>query len=288
MRTVLGVFILCIAGTPNLRAQGTADNGKSLIWYESLTGTSSSLGNVSRLDSMLGYNFNHHFALDFGAPILFVHSSSSTTTNLRSASGLGDIYGDVRFTVRNPLANFVSNLRATVPTGSTKDNFSSGRATVDWSNHFDRTFGHVTPFADIGVANTVPDSTYFVRPYTTLGVTGHFDAGASVRILPLLNLRASGYAIEPSGQQKVFSRFLNRQATPGNSASHGRVFQAAPETTGTADIARDHGFSIGIDSSPFQLVDLAIGYTHSMSFALDTLYFGIGVNLARLLGSASH
>lgn len=291
MRGLLCLFILLIGLLPAVQAQSKPDSGKGLILYESLTGTSSSLGTVSRFDSTLGYNFNHHFSVDFGAPILFVHASSSaTTTSLRSASGIGDIYADVRLTLRNPLMNFVSNIRGTVPTGSTQNGFSSGRATADWSNHFDRSFGHVTPFVDLGVANTVPDSTYFVRPYTTLGLTGHFDGGASIRILPLLNFRASAYAIEPSGQQKLFSRFLNHQTAPRNpGASYsGRVFQTTPETTGSADIARDHGFSLGFDSSPFRLVDLAVGYTHSASFSLDTVYFGLGLNLARFFGSSSH
>ena len=292
MRRVPFLLIIATGLSPAVHAQSMPDSGKGLIWYEGLTGTSSSLGTVSRFDSTLGYNFNHHFSVDFGAPILFVHASSSAaTTSLRSATGIGDMYTDLRLTLRNPLVNVVSNLRGTVPTGSTQNGFSSGRATADWSNHFDRAFGHVTPCVDFGVANTVPDSAYFVRPYTTLGLTGHFDGGASIRILPLLNFRASAYAIEPSGQQKLFSKFLNRQMGPtGNpGASHsGRVFQTMPETIGSADIARDHGFFLGFDSSPFQLVDLAVGYTHSTIFSLDTVYFGVGVNLARFLGSSSH
>ncbi len=292
MRGTLGCLIPSIGLSPAVFAQSKQDSGEGLIWYEGLTGTSSSLGTVSRFDSTLGYHFNHHFSLDFGAPILFVQASSSATaTSLRSATGIGDIYTDLRLTLRNPLVNFVSNVRGTVPTGSTQYGFSSGRATADWSDHFDRAFGHVTPFVDLGVANTVPDSAYFVRPYTTLGLTGHFDVDVSIRILPLLNFRASAYAIEPSGQQKLFSKFLNRQMEPtGNPrASHsGRVFQTTPETIGSADIARDRGFSLGFDSSPFQLVDLAVGYTHSTSFSLNTVYFGVGVNLARFSGSSSH
>jgi hypothetical protein len=217
MRGVPFLLIIAIGLSPAVHAQSMPDSGKGLIWYEGLTGTSSSLGTVSRFDSTLGYNLNHHFSVDFGAPILFV--------------------------------------------------------------------------IDLGVADTVPDSTYFVRPYTTLGVTGHFDGGASIRILPLLNFCASAYAIEPSGQQKLFSRFLNSQMGSGGNpgASHsGRVFQTTPETIGSADIARDHGFSLGFDSSPFHLVDLAVGYTHSASFSLDTVYFGLGVNLARFFGSSSH
>jgi hypothetical protein len=289
MRETLCCLILAIALSPAVHAQSIPDSGKGLIGYEGLTGTSSSLGTVSRFDSTLGYNFNRHFSVDFGAPILFVHvSSSATTTSLSSASGIGDIYTDIRLTLRNPLVNFVSNVRGTVPTGSTQNGFSSGRATADWSNHFDRTFGHVTPLVDLGVANTVPDSTYFVRPYTTLGITGDFDGGASIRILPVLNFRASAYAIEPSGQQKLFSRFLNRQTAGNPGASHHPVFQTTPETTGSADIARDHGFSLGLDSSLFHSLDLAVGYTHSTSFSLDTVYFGVGVNVATFFGSASH
>ncbi len=179
MRGLSFLLIIAIGLSPAVHAQSMPDSGKGLIWYEGLTGTSSSLGTVSRFDSTLGYNFSHHFSVDFGAPILFVHASSSaTTTSLRSASGIGDMYTDLRLTFRNPLVNFVSNIRGTVPTGSTQNGFSSGRATADWSSHFDRAFGHVTPFVDLGVANTVPDSAYFVRPYTTLGITGHFDGAA--------------------------------------------------------------------------------------------------------------
>jgi len=294
MRGTLCLFVLSLGLylglSPAVRAQSKEDSGRGLIWYEGVMGTSSSLGSVTRFDSTLGYNFNHHFGVDFGAPVLFVHSSSTTTTTYRSANGIGDVYTDLRFTFRNPAVNFVSNIRGTAPTGSTANGFSSGRATADWNNHFDRAFGGVTPFADLGVANTVPDSAYFVRPYTTLGLTGHFDGGAGVRILPLVNLRASAYAIEPSGQQKVFSKLLTRQASstgPGASSGHG-VFQTAPETTGTADIARDHGFSVGFEASPFHVIDLAIGYTRSVTFSLDTVYFGVGFNLARFFGSPSH
>ena len=297
MRVVLNSvaisFLLFVL--PAARAQSNEDSGKGWLWYEDVIGSASSLGTVTRFDSTLGYNFNRHFAVDFGAPILLVRASpsttsSTTTTTYRSANGIGDVYTDLRFTFRNPVVNYLSTIRATAPTGSTSNGFSSGRATADWNNHFDRTFGHVTPFANLGVANTVPDAAYFVRPFTTLGLETHIEGGASVKIWRMLNLRGSTYAIEPSGQQKVFSRLLNRQTsgpsgTPG--VSHRGVFQNSPETTGSADIARDHGVSIGADAS-LHAVDLAIGYTHSASYSLDTLYFGIGFNLARFFSSSSY
>ena len=292
LRVVAASFLLTAFSA--VRAQSQEDSGKGIIWYEGVMGTASSLGTVTRFDSTLGYNFNHHFAVDFGAPILFVSASSptgsSTTTTYRSATGIGDVFTDLRLTFRNPAVNYISTIRGTAPTGSTKNGFSSGRATADWNNYFDRSFGRVTPFANVGVANTVPDAAYFVRPYTTLGVATHVEGGAYLKVWRLLSLRGSGYAIEPTGQQKVFSKLLNKQngapsGTPGS--SHSGVFQNSPETTGTADIARDHGFSIGANANS-HLVDLTVGYTRSATYALDTVYFGIGFNLARFLGSSSH
>jgi hypothetical protein len=281
-----GLFL----GQPHqTRAQLQESSGQGLVWYESLTGSSSSLGTVTRFDSTLGYNFNRHFAADFGVPVLFVHASSSTTTTgYRSANGIGDVYTDLRFTLANPAVNFISTIRGSLPTGNTSNGFSSGRVTADWNNHFDHTFGHVTPYAELGVANTVPQSIYFERPFTTLGFTGHFEGGASVSLWRSLDFHASAYAIEPSGQQKVFSKLLNRQSgSSGRGASHGGVFQNAPETVGSADIARDHGFSLGCNASPFHYVDFTLGYTRSVSFDLNTVYFGVGFNLARFLGSSS-
>ena len=292
LRVVAASFLLTAFSAAH--AQSHEDSGKGIIWYEDVMGTASSLGIVTRFDSTLGYNFNHHFAVDFGAPILFVNEGSpvgaSTTTTYRSATGIGDVYTDLRFTFRSPGVNYISTIRGTAPTGSTEKGFTSGRATADWNNYFDRSFGRVTPFANLGVANTVPDTAYFVRPYTTLGVETHIEGGAYLKVWRLLNLRGSGYAIEPTGQQKVFSRLLNKQngapsGTPG--ASHSGVFQNSPETTGRADIARDHGFSLGANAN-LHLVDLAVGYTRSATYSLNTVYFGIGFNLARFLGSASH
>src|SRR2546422_4362834 len=98
MRGTLCLFVLSLGLylglSPAVHAQSKEDSGKGLIWYEGVMGTSSSLGSVTRFDSTLGYNFNHHFGVDFGAPVLFVHSSSTTTTTYRSANGIGDVYTD--------------------------------------------------------------------------------------------------------------------------------------------------------------------------------------------------
>src|SRR5712692_11402594 len=148
MQVILSFVVLLglsLGPSAAVRAQSKEDSGKGLIWYESVIGSSSSLGTVTRFDSTLGYNFNHYFAVDFGVPVLFVQASSTTTssTPYRSATGIGDVYADLRFTFRNPVVNYISTIRGTAPTGSTANGFSSGRATADWNNHFDRAFGRV-------------------------------------------------------------------------------------------------------------------------------------------------
>ncbi|HET9401495.1 MAG TPA: hypothetical protein VFO34_11130 [Candidatus Acidoferrales bacterium] len=282
----VGVTCMCLG--PNVHAQGTEEQGRGPIWYESVMGSSSSLGVVTRFDSVGGYNFSNHFGADFGLPILFVHASSSTT-GLRSANGIGDVYGDLRFTFNTEPLNYVSTITATAPTGDPNKGFSSGRATVNWNNLFDRSFGALTPYANVGIGNSILDTTYFVRPYTTLGFVAHVEGGASYRVWRAVSVHASGYVVEPSGQQKVFSKLINKSGgAPGKAASHGRVFTTAPETVGTSAIDRDRGVSLGVDTSLNRVVNLSLGYTHSFSYALDTVYFGLGFNVSRAIRRGSN
>ena len=45
--------------------------------------------------------------------------------------------------------------------------------------------------------------------------------------------------------------------------------------------------ALAANDTPFHYVDFALGYTRSVSFDLNTVYFGVGFNLARFLGSSS-
>jgi hypothetical protein len=51
---------------------------------------------------------------------------------------------------------------------------------------------------------------------------------------------------------------------------------------GSADIARDNGFSTWIGASPSKYLDLELGYTRSVHYDLNTVSFEIGVNVGRL------
>jgi hypothetical protein len=269
-------------------SRGSGDESRGWTFYESFQGSSSSLGQVTRLDSTAGFNFNKYFAVDAGFPVYFIRTSSSTN-GTQSTNGLGDVYAQLRLTLRNPIVNYASVLTGTAPTGDSNRGLSSGRATFDWTNHFDRSFGRLTPYAGLGIANTVTDTQFFVRPFTSFGTVAHFDAGAKLRLAHFVALDVSVYDVAPTGQQKIFSRFVPRQVSnlggPGI-GGHGRVFQLAGETIGSAELARDNGFSAGLDLYPVRYVDALIGYTHSVHFGLDILYFGVGVNVGALVRHA--
>jgi len=251
--------------------------------YAEFGASSNSEGQVYRLESSVGYNFSEHFGLDVGVPFYFVQTSDSSGM---SGHGLGNPYLDLRLKFLNPAVNYGSVLTGYAPVGDPRLGLSTGRATFDLTNHFDRSFSRLTPFGEIGIANTVTDSALFIRPYTTLGFNTHFQGGATIDLGKVFSVGGSGYDVLPSGQQTVFSRVHGASGSPA-AATHGSVFQNNQQTTGTADIARDDGFSTWIGCSPRRYLDLQLGYTHSTHYDLNTVSFTMGVNVGHLArGSA--
>ncbi len=70
--------------------------------------------------------------------------------------------------------------------------------------------------------------------------------------------------------------------TPGTSSGHGRAFENSQQTTGSAALARDYGFSACIDANPRPYLDLELGYTRSVNYDLNAVSFGVGVNVGYL------
>ncbi len=165
------------------------------------------------LASTTGYNFSSHFGLLAGIPVYFIRDSSSTP-GATSSDGIGDVYAGLRFSFANPIVNYRTTLVATAPTGDTAKGLSTGHATFDWTNHFDRRFGRWVPFANLGLANSVPDTLFYQRQYTSYGYVAHFQAGTSLRIMRPLSAVASAYDIEPWGTQTVISRIVVASRCP--------------------------------------------------------------------------
>jgi len=248
--------------------------------YASFEGTSDGDGQVYAFSPSVGYNFNRHFGMDLGVPFYFVRASSSLGGT--SSNGIGNPSLDLRFKALNPVVNFASVVTGTAPLGDSKKGLSTGHGTYNWTNHFDHAFGSLTPFGEVGVSNTVADTRLFLRPFTAFGFNTHVQGGANYDLWKFFSVGASGYAILPSGQQTIFSK-----VQAGNSSGHGHAFENNQQTTGGADLARDHGFSAWVDANPAPYLDLEVGYTRSVNYNLNAVSFGIGVNVGYLARRSS-
>ena len=59
------------------------------------------------------------------------------------------------------------------------------------------------------------------------------------------------------------------------------VFETTSITTGSASLARDDGVSAWVVFGKSPGINLQAGYTRSMEYDLDTLFFGIGFNIRK-------
>jgi hypothetical protein len=302
------MFVACSV----IYAQPPADSGRDesgFVLYESFEGSSNTLGQVTRLNSAIGYKFNRYFSVDAGIPVYFVRASdSAVATGAQSGNGIGNVYVDLFLTLRNPVLTYESRVTGTAPTGNRNLGLTTGRATVDWNNYFGRDFGRLRPFANIGLANTVSDTPYFYRPFSTLGTVGHFEGGASYGVLRVARIGASLYDILPTGDQKVYSRLVRQSPNAGSGqgiamttlfsaglntvssaqqsggsgtgqgmAGTGRTaFETQALTTGSSDLTRDNGYSAWLTINPVRHVFLQAGYTRSVIYRLNTFSFGVG------------
>jgi hypothetical protein len=282
----MGLTIL-MAALPTFAA-GEGEAGWK--FYGSLGGSSNASGVILRVDPSVGYAFNRYVETYVGLPIYFVKESTASSRNSASGliSGIGNAYFGVQLSVDNPAVNYTSNVVFSAPTGDRERGFSTGRATVDWNNGFSRSFSSVTPFANVGLANTVSDTSFFVRPFTSLGLVSHFEGGAEVGIAPAMRMGASAYAVRASGEQQIVSKVVRpaSQGPAGSSRGRGlsareRVFETVAETRGPAEIANDHGFSAWLSIIPQSTVNFQMGYSRSARYQFDTFFFGIGFRVGK-------
>ncbi len=252
-------------------------------------------GQVHRLDASAGYRFNHHFTLAAGIPFYLVRSSATLAgSSSTSASGIGNAYLNLSVAADTPLFRYWSVTSATAPTGDKSKGFSTGRATIDWTNGFSKDIGRLMPFLSLGVANAVTDSPFWIRPFSTLGLNAHAEGGGIFRIGGPVSIGASAYAVMPTGQQKVYSKIVPRKAgqpgghTPvgqGTDAGRGnpRVFETSPVTVGSASIARDNGFSAWLATRLSRHISFVALYSRSTTYSLNSFSTGFGMDIGSLI-----
>ena len=297
---ILSCVCLAVALAGTRAPVGTLDASESTSDFRRFTfngaiqGSANSNAQVNRLEASVGYNFSRKLGIDFGLPFYFVNSNLSTDPALNGfRSGLGNAFITLRATPTLTDWNYISSLTATAPTGDRDQGFSTGRVTVDWNNLISRSFSRFTPFANLGVANTVSDTSFFYRPFSSLGIVGHFEGGASYRLHRSLSVGASAYSIVPSGDQKIYSRVTKRQnaapSQPSDSTSvtgqgRARAFETTAVIVDDASLARDHGLASWLTVYPTSTVYLQTGYHRSVPYSLNSFFFGVGVQLDSVYG----
>ncbi len=248
-------------------ATRTAVEEKGFTWTETYEGSGNTDGFITDINSTVGYIFDEHFSMDMGVPYLFIRPSSSKT-GTTSVAGMGNPFLGLRYSRKGPLLDFSTSLNGAVPVASSAKGLSTGRVTFDWDNHFAHGFGLFTPFFDVGFANSVPDTRFLHRAYISLGKLAHFEGGSEVDLGDKFSVSASGYYILPWGSQQIFVR--------GKKSSSG-------STKGSASLTRDDGINLGLDYNLSRLVDLSAGYSHSAYSVLNTVSFGVELNVASWL-----
>jgi hypothetical protein len=248
-------------------ANKTAGEEKGFTLTESYEGSGNTDGFITDINSTVGYIFNPHFSINMGVQYLFV-SPSTSKTGATSASGMGNPSLGFRYSRKGPLFDFSTALNGAFPLASSAKGLSTGRVTFDWDNHFAHGFDRLTPFLDVGVANSVPDTRFLHRPYTSFGPLTHFEGGSELDLGDKFSVSASGYYILPWGAQQIFVR--GKKSSPGS-------------TKGGASLTRDDGINLGLDYNLTRFVDLSAGYSHSVYNVLNTVSFGVELNLSSWL-----
>jgi hypothetical protein len=283
-----GLFVQ--AQTPN-----APEAQKGFTEIETFQGTVNSTDKLIKLDSTLGYDFNKHFGIFAGLPIYISNFSSTTTSTTTTTtgttstsgthSGIGNFYMGLAFRAPNPTLNYASTITVGAPTGSTSNGFSTGRASLDWSNYFDHSFNRFTPFFSAGIGNGVPDSALVTHAFTSLGAVGHFEEGAEYELVHHFAAGGSAYQDTPFGNQKVFSKLVKEGQTSGGSGtgrSHGGAFETSFFSSGN-DLTRENGVNAWVAFQPTQFWRAQLGYSRSVTFDLNSFSFNLGVNVGKLL-----
>jgi hypothetical protein len=146
---------------------------------------------------------------------------------------------------------------------------------VDWTNRFERAFDRLTPFFEGGLSNTVPDSAFFARPFTSLGAVSHLEEGAEFRLARYFYAGGSGYQIVPFGSQKVYSKL-------GGRGKGKNPFDTSPVSIGDG-LTRENGFNTWVGLEPSSVVRFELGYTRSITFDLSSFGFNLRMNVGKML-----
>jgi len=252
------ILLIALLGVPALLYAQSSDDNQGWSFSQRFQGSSNALGLILKSTSTTTYSFNENIKAYAGVPFYFTREASSTSF----VNGLGNVYSGLFATAGSPSSiRYASDLVFTLPTGDVSGGFSTGNPTVDWTNTFSHSFGALIPYGSVGIANTISDTQFFVRPFASDGVVTHFEAGALMNLNRHVTVGGSAYGVRASGAQVIINQ--GRQGS-------------TRQTTGPIQVANDDGFSSWVSLKPNPSTDFQIGYSRSEGYQLNSLFFGVG------------
>jgi len=269
-------------------------SNRGFTWYTSATGSHDSIsGWSSIIESSVRYDFNNKFGVELGVPYYIVHSGydstkvvgiNKTPALVSSYNSLGDTALTLHFAAPGSWVGYRSTLAGTAPTGDTSSGISTGRATFDLNNHFEHSWGRITPFAELGIGDSSALVNKAVKhPYTTLGPLSHYKAGSYFSVLKVFSFEISGYEDLPIGDQKIYSH-LFRASKNGTIVrvvnGKKRRFQSVQVDTGQG-ILEDNGLTNSLTISLGPHIALTGTYQRSLRQSFDTASFGVAYSFGR-------
>jgi hypothetical protein len=214
-----------------------------------------------------GYSFNDVFSIDATLPIYMYRLAESRSTHPRPTAQLVNQRGEPGDIIFGLHAQFIPRLfqyqltgAFTAPTGDEAYGLTTGRVTFDINNHFERTFGRITPNLELGGG----DSTTLVnrtvtKNYTSLGPLAHFQIGLGIDLFGGISFESDAYEQLPIGDQKIYGPSRNGKATV---------------VTGH-NVTEDNGFINALDIPLGSNVTLSGYYSRSLRIHTDTAAIGI-------------
>ncbi|HEY7405157.1 MAG TPA: hypothetical protein VIB39_16645 [Candidatus Angelobacter sp.] len=293
-KLISAAVLLLASLTAPAQTSAAPEFQKGFTGFEAFQGSLNSDSKMFKLDSNAGYDFNQHFGVFAGMPFYFantqtvmtqVNGNTTTTTQDVTNNGLGNAYFGLALRTPNKTLDYSSTITLAAPTGSTSKGFSSGRANADWTNRFEHSFDRITPFFEGGLANAVPDSSLFTRPFTSLGLLTHLEEGGELEIIKHFSVGGSGYEIVPFGNQKIFSKIVGKGQSGSGKGKN--TFDLSAEASGSG-LTRENGFNSWIAFDPTPLWRVELGFTRSATFDLNSFAFNVRMNLGKLARSRRH
>jgi hypothetical protein len=215
----------------------------------------------------LGYSFNDIFSADATIPIYFFRLAESLSTHPQPDATLVPLRGELGDLVFGLHAQFIPPLfqyqltgAFAVPTGDEVYGLTTGRVTFDINNHFERTFGHLTPNIEVGGG----DSTTLVnrivtKNYTSIGPLAHFQLGLGIDLPHDASFETDAYEQLPLGDQKIYGP--SRRSTATIVTGHNAI--------------EDNGFINALDIPLNRHITLSGYYSRSLRLRTDTAAIGI-------------